>query len=76
MYKELDLPPPAYGVYQVHYFFDLDSKPPPMGTGLVAMGDFCVLLFVDHYKCWYATPTRWTRVGNKTQATHPHFYHL
>lgn len=76
MYEELDLPLPADGVYRVHYSYDMDDQPPLMGTGLAAMGDFCVILVVDHYKCWYATETRWIRVGNKTRATHPHFHRL
>jgi hypothetical protein len=76
MYEELDLPPPADGVYRVHYSYDVKAKPPIMGTGLAAMGDICVMLVVDDYKCWYATRTTWIRVGNKTHATHPHFHRL
>jgi hypothetical protein len=76
MYEELDLPPPADGVYRVHYSYDVKAKPPIMGTGLAAMGDICIILVVDNYKCWYATQTTWIRVGNETHAMHPHFHHL
>jgi hypothetical protein len=75
-YLEVDFPPPADGIYRIHYFYEENMRPPTMGTGIAAAGDFCVLLLVDHYKCWVATPTRWVRVGNSTDANHQYYGYL
>jgi hypothetical protein len=77
MHKELRLPPPADGLYKIHYSYDVNAKPPIVGTGPAAVGDLFVILVVDRYKRWYAaTETRWIRVGNTAHPTHPHFHHL
>jgi hypothetical protein len=66
-------PPPADGIYRIHYSYEENMQPPTMGTGIAAAGDFCVLLLVDYYKLWVAMPTRWVRVGNQTDVNH-HYY--
>jgi hypothetical protein len=72
-YLDVDFPPPADGIYHIHYFYEENMRPPTMGTGIATAGDLCVLLLVDHYKCWVTTPTRWVRVGNNTKVNYQYY---
>jgi hypothetical protein len=47
-----------------------------MGTEITTAGDFCILLLVDHYKCWVAMPTRCVRVGNNTDVNDQYYSYL
>jgi len=64
------------GIYHIHYFYEENMQPPTMGTGIATPRHFCILLLVDHYKCWVAMPTRWVRVENNTNVNHQYYGYL
>ena len=68
-YLEVDFPPPVDGIYRIHYGYEENMRPPTMWTGII-------LLLVDHYKCWVATPIRWVRVRNNINVNHQYYGYL